>query len=152
MKLFRISKQKYAKDFSGKGAELYGGRWNPMGTPALYCSETRALAVLELLVHTKNELLPKNLRILSITIPSKIKSRIIHIDNLPKNWNSFQTNEFTQDLGKEHFQSPNCLGIKVPSAIIQMEYNIVLNPNYINYKLILISSNEQFILDERLIK
>ncbi len=37
--LFRALNPIYAQDpFSGKGAEVYGGRFNRRGTPALYCS------------------------------------------------------------------------------------------------------------------
>ncbi|MCY4100850.1 MAG: RES family NAD+ phosphorylase [Rhodobacteraceae bacterium] len=37
--LFRALHKKYSKEpLSGRGAELYGGRFNPRGTPALYTS------------------------------------------------------------------------------------------------------------------
>src|ERR1022692_1381143 len=39
-----------------EGARLFGGRWNSRGTKVLYMSESRALAVLELLVHLTNTL------------------------------------------------------------------------------------------------
>jgi len=32
--------------YNGKGAELYGGRWNSKGTRVVYMSESRALAVI----------------------------------------------------------------------------------------------------------
>ena len=34
----------------GEGAELYGGRWNSVGLPLIYCSEHLSLANLEILV------------------------------------------------------------------------------------------------------
>lgn len=38
-KLFRALNPIYAREpLSGRGAELYGGRFNPKGVPALYCS------------------------------------------------------------------------------------------------------------------
>src|SRR5262250_1018825 len=40
-----------AQAFSGRGGELYGGRWNSKGTPMVYASESIALAALETLVH-----------------------------------------------------------------------------------------------------
>ncbi len=36
--------------FDGEGARLFGGRWNSPGVPAVYASESRALALLEVLV------------------------------------------------------------------------------------------------------
>ena len=37
--------------YSAEGARRLGGRWNSKGTPVLYMSENRSLAVLEVLVH-----------------------------------------------------------------------------------------------------
>lgn len=47
-KLYRALNPIYAREpLSGKGAELYGGRFNSKGTPALYCSLTILTAVRE---------------------------------------------------------------------------------------------------------
>jgi RES domain-containing protein len=47
-KLYRALNPLYAREpFSGKGAERYGGRFNPRGTPALYCSLTALTALRE---------------------------------------------------------------------------------------------------------
>ncbi|MBK8348315.1 MAG: RES family NAD+ phosphorylase [Saprospiraceae bacterium] len=51
MEVYRITREKYAADLTGEGARLYGGRWNRPGVAALYTSEARSLAILELLVH-----------------------------------------------------------------------------------------------------
>lgn len=47
-KLYRALNPVYARDpFSGIGAALYGGRFNPKGTPALYLALSPATALLE---------------------------------------------------------------------------------------------------------
>lgn len=47
-KLYRALNPIYAREpLSGKGAELYGGRFNPRGMPALYCSLTVLTALRE---------------------------------------------------------------------------------------------------------
>jgi RES domain-containing protein len=47
-KLYRALNPIYAREpLSGRGAELYGGRFNPKGTPALYCSLTVLTALRE---------------------------------------------------------------------------------------------------------
>lgn len=47
-KLYRALNPIYAREpLSGKGAELYGGRFNPKGMPALYCSLTVLTALRE---------------------------------------------------------------------------------------------------------
>ncbi|TYB85358.1 RES family NAD+ phosphorylase [Oceaniovalibus sp. ACAM 378] len=46
--LFRALNPVYAREpLSGRGAEIYGGRFNPKGTPALYCSLDPATALRE---------------------------------------------------------------------------------------------------------
>ena len=46
--VWRIATARRARTaFSGDGARLYGGRWNPKGMPLVYCAESRALAMLE---------------------------------------------------------------------------------------------------------
>lgn len=47
---YRIVRQKYA-DLAGEGARLYGGRFNPIGIPAVYSSQSISLSLLEILVH-----------------------------------------------------------------------------------------------------
>lgn len=47
-KLYRAVNPVYASDpLSGRGAKLYGGRFNPKGMPALYCSLTILTAIKE---------------------------------------------------------------------------------------------------------
>jgi len=152
MKVYRITKEKYASDLSGKGAELFGGRWNPIGIPALYTSENRALSILELLVHTPKEIVPPKYIILTLEIPTKLESKIIKIDELQDNWDSLQTNDWTQELGLRYFTDRDAIGIKVPSAIIKLENNIVLNPRHKSYHKIKIVDSSEFVFDERLLK
>ncbi len=152
MQVFRITKKKYASDISGKGAELFGGRWNPVGTPALYTSQNRALAILELLVHTPKEIVPPNQILLTINIPQKLESKILSVDELKDGWDALQTNEWTQELGLQYFQASDALGIIVPSAVISLENNIVLNPAHKDYQHIKITDQSEFKFDERLFK
>jgi RES domain-containing protein len=50
MIVFRLSKEQFAQDLSGKGAELVGGRWN---SREMRCctSQSIALCVTEIAVH-----------------------------------------------------------------------------------------------------
>ncbi len=47
MKIYRLTKSKYASDLSGKGASMNGGRWNEEGIRCVYAGSTRAICVLE---------------------------------------------------------------------------------------------------------
>ena len=52
---YRIAKRKFARSrkeiMSGRGALLYGGRWNSPGRPVAYASQSLSLATLEVSVH-----------------------------------------------------------------------------------------------------
>lgn len=151
MIVFRLTKRKYKVDLSGKGAELFGGRWNPIGIPALYSSESRALCILEFLAHTPKNIIPPKFELLSIEIPDKYFTKFENVVELPPNWNSLETNELTQEFGKLKLQQNDCLGFIVPSAIIEQENNIILNPLNKLYDKVQIIESAEINIDERLI-
>lgn len=150
MKVYRITKKKYADDISGKGAEIFGGRWNPAGIAALYTSQNRALAVLELLVHSPKELIPPHHVLLEIEIPKTLTEKILPVNELDKRWSVLQVEDWTQHTGLKYFRDYDALGIIVPSVIINMENNIVLNPAHKDYTSIKIIDSLDFKFDERL--
>ncbi len=154
MEVFRITKKKYKNDLSGKGAELFGGRWNPMGTPALYTSENRALCALEILVYTPKEILPPNYIIQTIHIPEEFEKDIVTlaIRDLPLNWDTLQYEQLTESLGLKSFKDENKIGLRVPSVIIKQENNIVLNPLHQLYKKIKVIEEIEFFIDKRLLR
>lgn len=47
---YRVCKTRYPV-FDGTGAEIAGGRWNSRGRPLIYCADSFAGALLEILVH-----------------------------------------------------------------------------------------------------
>jgi RES domain-containing protein len=49
---WRLDDARYASSWdSGEGARLKGGRWNPVGLPAVYCALDPGTAILEVAVH-----------------------------------------------------------------------------------------------------
>lgn len=152
MEVYRITKLKYKSDLSGKGAEIFGGRWNPIGVAALYTSESRSLAVLEVLAHTSKEFMPLKYAIITLRIPKTLIKKVKIIESLPKEWNSLQTNQKTQEIGKVEFEENNQLGIIVPSSIITKEFNVILNPKHKEIGKLKIMETEIFKIDERVIK
>ena len=148
---YRICNNKYSDDLSGNGAKIYGGRWNSKGTPVIYLSGSKSLAVLELLVHTSINLLPPNLTLITLTIPEKVKIKEYKIKDLPDNWRIYPSPIQTQIFGDKWLKSNESLILKIPSVIIPSEYNILLNPNHDDIKKIKIVRKERFELDKRLL-
>lgn len=128
MVVYRLANHKY-KDatLTGIGAEKVGGRWNEIGTRAVYCSENIALALLEYYVHSDNiALLPKDILVAKIEFPDEWM--VNEIDDLPELWNQYPYTPSTARMFTDLAKSRDFFALKVPSAIVPLEYNIILNP------------------------
>ena len=77
MKVFRLCNRQFSNDLSGKGAELFGGRWNNKGTAILYASESRALCLTEVLVHATSKSIPDDYHLVTIELPDNYS--IVHL-------------------------------------------------------------------------
>jgi RES domain-containing protein len=84
--LYRIGKTDRIKDLSGEGARLYCERWNPKGIPALYTSDSTALATLETLVHFPLDMMPENRSIVTLELPADLEVLTIPLEELPSKW------------------------------------------------------------------
>jgi RES domain-containing protein len=152
LNVYRLSKKKYSDDLSGLGAELTCGRWNYKGTRVLYTSESRALCTAEIAVHTPMGLIPRDYYLTTIKIPDEIKINSINENDLTENWKSFPYSGLTQKIGDEFIKQNNSLVLKVPSAVVQGDYNYLINPSHIDFSTIKIVNKEPFSFDERLFK
>ncbi len=152
MKVFRLSKQKYANDLSGSGAGLTGGRWNRIGTKLLYTSDSRALCTAEIAVHTPIVILPNNYYLITIEIPDLVEIFKPDTSSLPDDWKSFPHSEITQLIGEEFISKSRFLVIKVPSAVVHGDFNYLINPLHEDFDKIRIMVKEKFTFDGRLFK
>lgn len=149
MKIYRIAKQNFINDLTGEGARLYGGRWNRKGTAMLYFSEHLSLCVLEMLVHTNQQLINNNYYFIEVEISEK-KIKPISESRLPFNWRSNNLISETQDFGSDWLQKSKELAIRIPSAVLPSESNILINPNHIEVSKIKIIKTSELNLDTRL--
>ena len=147
---FRLSKTKFASDLSGKGAEKSGGRWNSKGTAMVYASESRALCTTEIAVHTPLGNLPLDYMIITIEIPDDIEVKELNISEIPADWKSFPHSHSTQEIGDRFVTADKYLVLKVPSVVVQGDYNYLINPAHKDCGRILIKSIEPFAFDLRL--
>jgi RES domain-containing protein len=148
MKIYRITPQKFALDLSGMGAKLYGGRWNRVGVPLLYTSENLSLAVLENIVHIQNPAILPTFKAITIEIPDSFRE--YSTNDFPKNWINQNAFEELRKLTDNFIESGKFLAMKVPSAVIEMEYNFLINPQHFLFKEVKIINQQEFSFDQRL--
>lgn len=147
MILYRLAIADYADDLSGTGAKLYGGRWNSAGFAAVYTTETISLAALEILVHADKRFLPPDYKLLKLDVPDSLANRMITKTKLKKDWKDDVG--YTQFMGTEFLRNNTGIALKVPSAIIDEESNIILNPAHADFKKIKIKGITTFAFDKR---
>jgi RES domain-containing protein len=149
MLVYRLSKSKYRNDLEGIGAKLYGGRWNNIGTPCIYTSENRSLAILEYASNVELDQMPRALHFTVYDIPEK-EFVTIEVKNLPGNWKDAPSPQSTKDFGSDFFKDSGVLGIRIPSAIVPEEYNFLINPAADKFSAVRVVDSKDFIFDVRI--
>lgn len=151
MVVYRIVKGAYTRDLSGTGPRLYGGRWNPKGVSVIYTSESRALAALELYVHLSRTVILPGLSVVSIEIPDGVSTKEIAAVDLPKDWRTYPAPPELAAIGAEWVRSKESLLLRVPSAVMPPERNVLINPMHAEMKGVQITEIEEYVLNQRLI-
>jgi RES domain-containing protein len=128
--LYRVTSQVFASDLSGRGAQMYGGRWNPKGMAALYTAETPAQALLEFLPHFPETCAPPNLVLVTIRTPENLSIEEIRKNDLPDNWDAKPPTILTAIIGREWLAKGASAALRVPSVMLPFgkAWNMVLNP------------------------
>lgn len=148
MLVYRLCNPKYSNDLSGTGAAITGGRWNKKGRAVVYTSESAALALLEVVVNIPPMFQP-NLNLLTIEVPENLLAEIIK-ENLFSNWFKYPAPTNLAEIGEGFYKDNSILGIKVPSSVVSGNFNVILNPNCMEFSRVKIKSSEPFIFDPRL--
>lgn len=55
-------------------------------------------------------------------------------------------------MGDDFFSKKQFLAMRVPSAIVPSEFNLLLNPRHKDFDLVKIASAEPFVYDQRLLQ
>lgn len=115
----------------------------------MYTAESRSLASMEVLVHTEDT------RALSgvtwVTIPVDIEEELIEIpDSLPKNWRRLPAPQATRELGSRWVAESRSAVLRVPSIVVDGEFNYVLNPRHPEFVQLQVGRPLPFSFDPRL--
>ncbi|QHS56253.1 RES family NAD+ phosphorylase [Mucilaginibacter sp. 14171R-50] len=150
MILYRIANCNYITNLDGMGARLYGARWNSKGNAVVYLASSRALAVLEVLVHLQPLFIPPNFCLAEIEVPNN-SILTLDVKSLPANWQDAASPTELRTLGNQFIKESKFLMMKVPSSIVPEEFNYLLNPAHADIKKVKIITTHPFNLDDRLI-
>ncbi|MFD0792989.1 RES family NAD+ phosphorylase [Mucilaginibacter litoreus] len=150
MILYRIAKCNYINDLTGTGARLYGGRWNTEGRSMVYLASSRALAVLEVLVHLQPLFTPTDFCLAEIKVPDN-DILTLDVNSLPHNWKDISPPAALKQIGNQFIKETKHLMMKVPSVVVPQEFNYLLNPWHPDIKKVSIANIQPFNFDDRLV-
>lgn len=142
MRVYRISRRKYAEDRTGEGARLSGGRWNYRGERALYYAEHPALCALEIMVHNRidPEIAPTEFVLVAADVP---EDSVHRIDQMPDD---------PADVGSRWLASGQSLVLDVPSVLLPHSRNMVINPQHARMAEVVIQIVAAVPFDARLVE
>jgi RES domain-containing protein len=145
---WRLVRRERANDtFSGEGARLFGGRWNSPGTAVVYTSSSLALAALETLVHI-NPQLPMDYVAFRVEFDSAFVETADAV--LPVTWRENPPPPAAQQVGDNWTQAARSAVLSLPSALVPVERNFLLNPKHADFSRIRVEAPEPFDFDRRL--
>ncbi|AYL96954.1 RES family NAD+ phosphorylase [Mucilaginibacter celer] len=151
MILYRITREKYAQDLSGRGGLLSAARWHDH-VPVIYSSVNSSTAILEVLVHLQPEEIHNDLMIMSIVVPDDVISEELAIAELPAGWNNYPAPAILKQIGNAWLASKSALLLYIPSVIDPLAKNVLINPLHSDATQLKIGELQPFTFDKRLIK
>jgi len=139
-----------ATAFSGEGARLYGGRWNPKGLALVYAAESRALALLEMMV--QDAPLRARYVLIPAQLPDALSITSVGVADLPADWRRLDRRDALQRIGRDWLAQGRSALLAVPSAVLPAERNYLLNPRHPDFSLIIMGEPEARDTDLRLMR
>jgi RES domain-containing protein len=127
MRLWRISN--YA-DLTGTGGLFASARWHSKGRRLVYLAESPASALLERIVHLEIDPadLPTGYQLIAIDIPDTVSFEHVALEKLATDWRENLT--VTRTHGDRWLAGGNAALLRVPSALVPLTSNWLLNPTH----------------------
>lgn len=129
MIVWRLTRQEHAH-LSGAGGYQADGRWHSVCQPVVYASDTPALALLETFVHfLDREAIPDDYVLIRIDIPDSVRFKRVAASSLESGWQRTSGEPACRAIGNAWHAARRLLVMEVPSAVIPVYKNYVLNPS-----------------------
>lgn len=130
------------------GSFLYGQRWNRPGRKIVYLSEHLSLAALEVVVHAATYRDLGNYVAFRMEFESSLAEDLTA--DLPADWSAVEPTPAGQRLGSEWAAGERSLLLRVPSAVIPHERNLLLNAEHPAFGDLVLAGPLPFRFDPRL--
>ena len=115
---------------------------------AVYTAATASLAALEVLVNFS--VLPHGYVLTEIRIPPGVGIESVRIEDLPDDWQSSIPTSATREFGAIWAFERRTAVLSVPSSVIPIERNFVINPLHLDFPKIHFLPSSPFRFDARL--
>lgn len=119
--------------------------------PVVYCASTLSLAALEYLAHLDPDHVPADLVALRIRVPDDLPAERVDTASLPEGWNVLTEHVACLAAGDEWIARGSSALLRVPSALVPEEENVLLNPRHPAAEGIHVDAVRPFSFDPRLL-
>lgn len=130
VRAWRVVQTKFKETWdSAIGAHASGGRWNPKGVKALYCSLDAATAILEIAVHKGFRALDKAPHVITAL---NIDSSLVHVVNSEDVPNPAWLLTGVPSAGQQEFGAEllaKHVFVAIPSVVSRHSWNLVFDPD-----------------------
>lgn len=149
MVLWRISNH---VSLAGDGGLRASGRWHTRGRRIVYCSQSPAAALLEVLVHLEIDIrdFPTRYRLLKLHAPDDLVVEEVGPRDLPDDW--LESTDLTRAIGDRWLELGRSPLLSVPSAIVPETVHVLLNPAHQDAERVAVRHTSEHAIDPRLLR
>ena len=116
----------------------------------MYCATSRALAAMEIFVHLDPSVAPDDLVMVQLEMPADVGAERIVRESLPTNWQL--PDSVCAEIGSEWARSGRCVGLEVPSIVVDGDWNMLLNPLHPDFAKVKIVAQSPWHFDARMFR
>jgi RES domain-containing protein len=104
----------------------------------------------EVAVHFSLATLPRDYILFHIFVPDSTSIKIVQLSDLPADWNTHPPPVSTTRFGDELVRANHYCLLRLPSAVVQGDYNTLINPRHPDFIGIHVVQRLPFTFDNRL--
>jgi RES domain-containing protein len=93
-----------------------------------------------------------NYSFVAAEIPAELILKVEEFRSLPENWSESPAPHAAQEIGDDWVRNSASAVLEVPTSIVPLEKNYLLNPTHPDWSKIVMGEPQKFVFDERLKK